>query len=269
MDPYKILELEPGADEETIKKQYKKLALRYHPDKANGDSEKFKEINEAYQKLTKCPEDSMGNLFEELMRQMGQMGGAFGRPKGPVVQAILNVTLEQVYVGGTHRVNYQIKKPNGVVKQVVVTRQMGPIAFQEVHMVPEFDTIDAQCDIEISPGMDTNIPIMIEKDDYTLSVQIHAEKHTTFQRVGNDLMMTLTVSLGEALTGFRREILHLSGTNLDIVCQTVVSPNTIKEIKGEGMSSKGSLFIRFNVEFPKDIPEEQKDVLSKIGSLFI
>ena len=51
-DYYKILEVERGCETEQIKKSYKKLALKYHPDKNNGDDTKFKEISEAYEVLS-------------------------------------------------------------------------------------------------------------------------------------------------------------------------------------------------------------------------
>jgi len=51
-DYYDILGVQKNATEEEIKKAYRKLAHQYHPDKTGGDSDKFKEISEAYQVLS-------------------------------------------------------------------------------------------------------------------------------------------------------------------------------------------------------------------------
>ena len=51
-DYYKVLNVEKTAPEAEIKKAYKKLAFKYHPDKNSGDDAKFKEVNEAYQTLS-------------------------------------------------------------------------------------------------------------------------------------------------------------------------------------------------------------------------
>src|SRR3989344_5184002 len=75
-DYYKILGVEKSADEEEIKKAYRKLAHQYHPDKASGNEEKFKELNEAYQVLSskekRAQYDRFGRVFE----------GAQGSPHG-------------------------------------------------------------------------------------------------------------------------------------------------------------------------------------------
>jgi len=58
MDPYKVLGVNPGDDEETIKKAYRALVKKYHPDRyvntpmADMATEKLKEINEAYDMIT-------------------------------------------------------------------------------------------------------------------------------------------------------------------------------------------------------------------------
>jgi molecular chaperone DnaJ len=68
-DYYKILGIEKNASDEEIKKAYRKLAHQYHPDKANGNAEKFKEINEAYQVLSnkekRAQYDRFGKVFDE------------------------------------------------------------------------------------------------------------------------------------------------------------------------------------------------------------
>ena len=52
MDYYKILGVEKGATEAEIKKAYRKLAQKHHPDTGKGDEKKFKEVTEAYEVLS-------------------------------------------------------------------------------------------------------------------------------------------------------------------------------------------------------------------------
>lgn len=68
-DYYKVLGVNRDASEEEIKKAYRKLAHQYHPDKGGGDSEKFKEISEAYQVLSSREKRSHYDRF-------GQGGGS-------------------------------------------------------------------------------------------------------------------------------------------------------------------------------------------------
>ncbi len=67
-DYYKILGVSRDASEEEIKKAYRRLAHKYHPDKPGGDEQKFKEINEAYQVLSnkekRAQYDRFGQVFD-------------------------------------------------------------------------------------------------------------------------------------------------------------------------------------------------------------
>ncbi len=78
-DYYKVLGVSKGASDEDIKKAYRQLAHKYHPDKSGGDEKKFKEVNEAYQVLSnsekKAQYDRFGQTFD------GMPGGApYGQP---------------------------------------------------------------------------------------------------------------------------------------------------------------------------------------------
>ncbi len=73
-DYYKILGVDKGASDDDIKKAYRKLAHKHHPDKTGGDSEKFKEINAAYQVLSDKSKRQQYDQFGENFSQRGGSG---------------------------------------------------------------------------------------------------------------------------------------------------------------------------------------------------
>ena len=75
-DYYKILGVNPNASEEEIKKAYRRLAHKYHPDKAGGDEKKFKELNEAYQVLSNKTKRAQYDRFGQVFSAGG--GSAYG-----------------------------------------------------------------------------------------------------------------------------------------------------------------------------------------------
>jgi molecular chaperone DnaJ len=79
-DYYKILGLERGASKEEVKKAFRKLAHKYHPDKKEGDETAFKEVNEAYGVLSndkkRAEYDAYGRVFNESGGDPG--AGGFG-----------------------------------------------------------------------------------------------------------------------------------------------------------------------------------------------
>ncbi|MBI2024601.1 MAG: DnaJ domain-containing protein [Candidatus Harrisonbacteria bacterium] len=70
-DYYQILGVGKGATEDDIKRAYRKLAHQHHPDKAGGNSEKFKEINEAYQVLSNKEKRSQYDRFGRVFSAGG------------------------------------------------------------------------------------------------------------------------------------------------------------------------------------------------------
>lgn len=82
-DYYNTLGVSRSASDADIKKAYRTLAHKYHPDKSGGDEQKFKEVNEAYQVLSnkekRSQYDQFGQTFEGASRAgAGGQGGPFG-----------------------------------------------------------------------------------------------------------------------------------------------------------------------------------------------
>jgi molecular chaperone DnaJ len=85
---YDILGVSKTASADEIKKAYRKLAHQYHPDKGQGNEEKFKQANEAYQVLSNAEKraqyDQYGQTFEQAQRSGGGgFGGGFGDQGNP------------------------------------------------------------------------------------------------------------------------------------------------------------------------------------------
>jgi len=120
-DYYKILGVKRGADISDIKKAYKTLAMKYHPDKNSGDEDaekKFKSIGEAYNTLS---DTNKRNAYDNKMSStfdFNRWGPAFNRgrksnatdfnshirpepPKGDDLKVTVDLTLEEVYSGCT------------------------------------------------------------------------------------------------------------------------------------------------------------------------
>lgn len=82
MDYYKILGVEKSASQEDIKKAYRKLAHKHHPDKPGGDEKKFKEINEAYQILSNPQKKAQYDRFGRIFTGDGGFNYGEGNPFG-------------------------------------------------------------------------------------------------------------------------------------------------------------------------------------------
>lgn len=159
-DFYSILSLEKDATETDIKKAYRKLAVKHHPDKG-GDSEKFKEISEAYEVLSdpekKQQYDQFGTYdssampnFDDIFQSFFQhnpmddlFGGLFGGTsffqKREQKEIKVEISLEEAYLGRTIKYRHYQKifssgekcpkcKGNGNITQRV---QLGPGIFSQ------------------------------------------------------------------------------------------------------------------------------------------
>ena len=124
-DYYNILEVDKSATQEEIKKSYRNLSKKYHPDKAGDDSEsieKFKQIAEAYEVLSDEQKrknyDQYGDpkgqseSFSDIHSQFANAFGSFRRGSGGIVRGesiVFNmpVTLEEINTGTSKKIKYK------------------------------------------------------------------------------------------------------------------------------------------------------------------
>ena len=286
-DYYKILCVPENADQNTIKKAYRKLQMKYHPDKG-GDPEKAKEINEAYDCIgddqKKQEYDmmrkggipfgmnghpgNMDNIFKMFFSNMpshGNMGGGNtrifvnGRPmnmsrKPPDITKTLEISLEDAYNGKSIPINIErwIQNNNN--------REM------------EKETLY----IPVEMGIDTHEIIVLKEKGNVLNnikgdIKIHIKviNYTKFMRKGLDLIYKKALSLKEALTGFKFDIKHLNGKTLNInnSGDYIIEHDSKQLIRNYGMKrgeKTGNLIINFIVEFPKTLTSQQKEKLKGI-----
>src|ERR1700709_457960 len=135
---YETLEVERTADESKLKAAFRKLAMKWHPDKNPGDAAsevRFKEINEAYEVLKDGDKraaydrfghaafeqggggghgfgagfaSSFSDIFEDLFGMAGQRGRGGGRERGQDLRYNMEITLEEAFLGKTAQIEIPV-----------------------------------------------------------------------------------------------------------------------------------------------------------------
>ena len=325
MDPYSILELSRTATEEEIKKKYKQLAKKYHPDRNNNSdesAEKFKQIQAAYSLLTdEKPNlgifgnemfghgaemfggnvfggggggDVFGDLFSQLMGNVPM----FNKMKGSNIETTLNVTLDQLYKSTNIPLpclrqvqcykcnNKKCSNCNGSGKIVKMT-QLNPLMMtQNVSKCINCNGTGRNINckkcrgegiIQDSETLYVKTEDILKKNRIIIKNKGHSSPngvsgdliinilqiaHPIFTRQGYDLKIKLYITLKEALIGFKKEIIHLSGKKLLLSSSNVIQPGTIHILKNEGMLRNmetqeiGNLHIKYIIKFPKEVKDD-------------
>ena len=319
---YDVLGVQMEATKEEIKKAYRKLSLKYHPDRVSdltektAAEEKFKEVSAAYNVLSD-PEKRRGydlsfkNPFSVFTGGLGGgAGGLFGmgaQPSGPGEEQLHDL-LSHLFpnhddngmppgvrifttMGNTmgmgnisQMANNLFNKPSPILKNIEISLKEAysgkahPLPIKRWIMengtkVFEEETIY----VKIPPGVDNNEIIKCvgqgnvlsekNKGDVKVFIKVTQESDSLFVRQGLDLHYMKTLSLKEALVGFKFDFDHLNGQNYVINNdKTIVTPSFKKVIDGMGMKrddAVGKLIIEFMIEFPKTLSDEAKNAVKE------
>lgn len=295
-DYYKILGVERKASEEEIRKAYRELAKKHHPDR-NPDNkqaeERFKEINEAYQVLSDPKKrevyDRVGSDYSSWQRRGApgdfnweDYGG--GYPGGGTRVNINMEDFENMFGGGGgfsdffrtifgQNVETQTRsraQPQGYQQPLDITLEE---AYRGAMRAVQNN--GSQRQIHIPAGVRTGSKVRVAgagPNGLDLYLIINVTEDARFERRGNDLHTAATVSVFTAILGGEAEVETLDGKiKLNVPAGT--QPEQVFRLAGRGMpqlkktDQKGDLYVRLKVQIPKYLSTKQRELLEEASRL--
>jgi len=272
---YEILGVPKGASEEEIKKAYRRLAAKHHPDRG-GDTARFQEIQGAYETLTdpiKRQQHDNPNPFQQGFHQAGpghfefHFGGAddifehFFRGQSPFHQQ------RQARKNKDLRINLTVDLSstlNPQTKTVSVQTTKGDRFAVDVH-IPKGVTNGTT--IKYSGLGDNMFETLTRGDLYVIITLTSTENYEIH---GTNLFTTVTIDSIEAMTGTNKEIKGLDGKIWSIKIPPGCQYNSKFGLPGQGLYQmnsdvRGDLVINIVIKTPV-LPEEQLNILRNIKS---
>jgi len=293
-DYYKTLGVDKKATQDEIKKAFRKLAVKYHPDRNPGDKsaeDKFKEINEAYAVLSDpqkkeqydtfgssgfhkqySQEDIFRNFdFGGTFRDMGMgggedifsrlFGGAFGRGGGR---------------GGGFRAGPQ--KGGDLEMETDVSFRDAALGAEKVIAFRRNKGAREELKVKIPAGVDNGSKIRISgkggqgegggpPGDLYLIIRVLPDP--VFSRDGGDLIVERSIPFSAACLGVSLDVPTLEGDKR-IKVPAGIQPCTKIRLKGCGIkplasNAKGDLYVKITVHVPEAMSEEQRKLIEEMA----
>lgn len=272
-DFYDILGVSKNASSEEIKKAYRKQALLWHPDrnKSTEASEKFKEINEAYEVLGN-PQKKQ--TYDQFGHAAFNQGGGVGYSGGPFTYSYTTYGGESGQ--GSPFEGFDFSDPFEIFEQFFgggsPFRQAArkpryglSLTFQEaVKGVEKEVSIEGRRKkIKIPAGVDEGS--RIEFNDFYITIDIKPDK--TFQREGNDILVNQEIPLTIAILGGIIEVPTIDG-NLKLRVRPGTQSGTMVRLAGRGVKKlhgygHGDQYVRLLVKIPEKLTRKQKEILEE------
>jgi len=266
MNYYTILGINRNASADDIKKAYRGLAMKHHPDRG-GDANKFKEIEEAYRTLSDPQKKQMvdqgvdpnnqnrGGGFHnqgpfEFHFNTGNFGDMFGNfgfggrqmPRNKTISMGVELTLEDVLNG--KELDAEVSIPGSKKKIISISIPSGIEDGQQIRY----------------QGMGDNSISTVPPGDLIINVRIRP--HASFRREGDNLIIEKFISITDAILGSKIVISTLDGKQLEMLVPPGTQSETVMSCKNEGLPGmrtrqRGNLLVKCKIKTPKNLSQEQ------------
>ncbi len=297
-DYYKILNLQKSATDEEIKKAYRKLAMKYHPDHAAGDKaseEKFKQISEAYAVLSDkekrqqydtfgsagfkqryTQEDifkgfDMGDILREFGFGAGSFGGAGGRGRS-----------SQFSFGGmpfgTQGGQAPTKGGDLIYELPLTLQEVASGATKTVSF--QHGGQSENLTVKIPKGMLSGKKLRVSGKGQAspyggpagdLFIKAKIVDDPLYDHKEHDLFIRREILLSEALLGTQVDVPVLDGNTLSLKIPPGIKHKTRMRINGRGLpkmnsSENGDLYVIVEVNMPKKLTAKQKKLVEQLAA---
>jgi curved DNA-binding protein len=303
-DYYKVLGVERTASEQDIKKAYRKLAMKYHPDRNPGNKqaeETFKNINEAYQVLSDSEKraryDQLGESYNSWA-QSGAPSGSFNWQDWVTQQSrsqrgqVNSENFQDVFGGGLggfsdffNSIFGGFSGQTGTSSRTV-RRPSSPnitqpvkISFLEAYQGTERSILvgERRFEVKIPAGARTGTKIRVhgaapvnssgQAGDLLLAIEVAEDNR--FERKVDDIYTETGIDLFTAVLGGQVNVATPAG-NVLLTIPAGTQPGQTFRLAGRGVphlknpKEFGDLFVRIKVQIPRQLTSQQKALFEQI-----
>ena len=290
-DYYEILGVKKSATEDEIKKAYRTLAKKYHPDKNKGNKEaenRFKEISEAYAVLS---DKEKREQYDRLGREAFSFGAGgqnpfagfdFGQFRARASRGSAGGRRSTGNAGGfTDIFSDLFGGATGGFEQI-------PMRGSDINAELSIDFRDAvlgttmdltvngsHIKVKIPEGVADRQTIRLRGKGSPgsggppgdLNVLVHVRPHPFFERRGDNIHINLPITVGEAIRGAEIEVPTIHGPVRAKIPPGTQGGQTFR-LSGKGVRKKGDHYYRVEIVVPKRVSPEAADAVQKLEALY-